>query len=162
MGVNMLEIAQAVKRKNNLEIEKGKQISKQISTSSLLEIASSIDLEVPAEELSKQKVVNQVLDLEIKRNNNFIVDCSMVDCPVKVDIKDKLTSVGSQEKNGPDHISCSHSIVCGNSSASSGTIGSNCQRSSRKDTRDSDPTTPDGRISEAEDLNILEAEIENA
>ena len=57
-GVNMLERARAVKRKNNLEIEKGKQISKQISTSSLLEIASSIDLEVPAEELSKQKVVN--------------------------------------------------------------------------------------------------------
>ena len=86
----------------------------------------------------------------------------MVDCPVKVDIKDKLTSVGSQQKVDSDHIGCSFSAVNGNSLDVSGTAGSNYQRSSGKDNRGSDPTTPDGRISEAEDLNILEAEIEKA
>ena len=54
-GVTMLEKAQALKSKNNLENEKGKKVSKHISTSYLLEIVASIDLEVPVEELSKQK-----------------------------------------------------------------------------------------------------------
>jgi len=98
----------------------------------LLEIASSIDLDVRAEELSKQKVVNQVLELEIERNNSFSVECSAVDCPAKVDIKEKLTSIGSQQKVDSDHIGCSFSAVNGNSLDVSGTAGSNCQRSSKK------------------------------
>ena len=98
----------------------------------MLEIASSIDLDVRAEELSKQKVVNQVLELEIERNNSFSVECSAVDCPAKVDIKEKLTSIGSQQKVDSDHIGCSFSAVNGNSLDVSGTAGSNCQRSSKK------------------------------
>jgi len=88
-GVTMLEKAQALKSKNNLENEKGKKVSKHISTSSLLEIvATSIDLEVPVEELSKQKLVDQVLDLEIERNNSFNVACSTVECQGKFKEKD--------------------------------------------------------------------------
>jgi hypothetical protein len=59
----------------------------------LLEIvATSIDLEVPVEELSKQKLVDQVLELEIERNNSFNAACSTVECPVKVNLKRKMTS----------------------------------------------------------------------
>jgi hypothetical protein len=156
------EKAQALKRKNNLENEKGKKVSKHISTSSLLEIAASIDLEVPVEELSKQKVIDHVLELEIERNNSFNAACSTVDHPVKVNLKGKMTSEGSQHRNVSDHIGCSHSVGNGNSSTGSRTVGSICQSSSRKDTRDSDPTTPDGRFSKGKDLNILEAEIEKS
>jgi len=95
-GMTMLEKAQALKKKNNLKIERGKKVSKQISTSSLLDIAASIDLDVPVEELSKQKVVDQVLELEIERNNSFNAACSNVDCPVKVNSKGMMTSEGSQ------------------------------------------------------------------
>jgi len=160
-GVTMQEKAQALKSKNNLENEKGKKVSKQIS-SSLLDIAASIDIDVPVEELSKQKVVDQVLELEIERNNSFNVACSNVDCPVKVNSKGMMTSVGSQQRNDYDHIGCSHSVGNGNFFVGSRTVGSSCHSSSRKDARDSDPTTPDGRISEDKDLNILEVEIEKA
>ena len=82
-GMNMLEKAQALKKKNNLDFEKGKKVSKQISSSSSLDIAASIDLDVPVEELSKQKVVDQVLELELERNKTFNAACSKVDCPVR-------------------------------------------------------------------------------
>ena len=95
-GMNMVEKAQALKKKNNLEFKKGKKVSKQISSSSSLDIAASIDLDVPVEELSKQKVVDQVLDLEIERNKNFNATCSKVDCPIKVYSKGMMTSDGSQ------------------------------------------------------------------
>lgn len=49
-GISMLERAQAVKRKNNLEIEKGKKVSKPLSVSSMLDIADNIDIIVPAVE----------------------------------------------------------------------------------------------------------------
>ena len=140
----MLEKAQALK-KNNLEFEKGKKVSKQISTS-LLDIAASIDLDVPVEELSKQKVVDQVLELEIERNNSFNAACSKVDCPIKVYSKGMMTSDGSQQSNDYGHVGCSHSVGNGIFFVGSRTVGSSCHSSSRKDARDSDPTTPDGRI----------------
>ena len=95
-GMNMLEKAQALKKKNNLEVEKGKKVSTQISSYSLLDIAASLDLDVPVEDLSKQNVVDQVLDLETERNNTFKAACSKVDCPVKVYSKGMMTSDESQ------------------------------------------------------------------
>jgi len=62
----------------------------------LLDIAASIDLDVPVEELSKQKVVDQVLELELERNKTFNAACSKVDCPVRAFSKGLMTSDGSQ------------------------------------------------------------------
>jgi len=161
-GMNMLEKAQALKKKNNLDFEKGKKVSKQISSSSLLDVAASIDLDVPVEELSKQKVVDQVLELEIERNKNFNAACSKVDCPVRVYSKGMMTSDGSQQRYVYDHVGCSLSVGNEKKIVGSRTVGSSCHSSSRKDVRDSDPTTPDGKFFEDKDLNILEAEIEKA
>ena len=160
--MTMLEKAQALKKKNNLEFKKGKKVSKQISSSSLLDIAASIDLDVPVEELSKQKVVDQVLELELERNKTFNAACSKVDCPVRVYSKGMMTSDGSQQRYVYDHVGCSLSVGNEKFFVSSRTVGSSCHSSSEKDARNLDPTTLDGRISKAEDLNILEAEIEKA
>ena len=73
-----------------------------------------------------------------------------------------MTSNGSQHRNGYDHVGCSLSVGNGKKFVGSRTVGSSCHSSSEKDVRDSDPTTPDGRISEDKDLNILEAQIEKA
>ena len=128
----------------------------------MLDIAASIDLDVPVEELSKQKVVDQVLELEIERNNSFNAACSNVDCPVKVNSKGMITSEGSQHRNDYDHIGYSHSVGNGNFFVGSRTVGSSCHSSSGKNVRDSYPITPDGKFFEDKDLNVLEAEIEKA
>jgi len=161
-GMNMLEKAQALKKKNNLEVEKGKKVSTQISSYSLLDIAASLDLDVPVEDLSKQNVVDQVLDLETERNNTFKAACSKVDCPVKVYSKGLMTSDGSQQRYDQDHVGCSRSVGFGNIFVDSRTVGSSCHSSSGKNDRSLDPTTPGGQFYEDKDLNILEAQIEKA
>ena len=128
----------------------------------LLDIAASIDLDVPVEELSKQKVVDQVLELEIKRNNSFNAACSKVDCPVKVYSKGMMTSDGSQQINDCDQVGCSLSVGNEKKIVGSRTIGSSCLSSSEKDARNLDPTTPNRKFYEDKDLNILEAKIEKA
>ena len=73
-----------------------------------------------------------------------------------------MTSDGSQQVYVSDHVGCSLSVGNEKKIVGSRTVGSSCHSSSRKDARDSHPTTPDGRISEDKDLNILEVEIEKA
>ena len=128
----------------------------------LLDIAASIDLYVPVEELSKQKVVDQVMDLETERNNTFKAACNKVDCPVKVYSKGLMTSDGSQQRYDQDHVGCSLSVGFGNIFVDSRTVGSSCHSSSGKNDRSLDPTTPGGQFYEDKDLNILEAQIEKA
>jgi hypothetical protein len=161
-GDSMLEKAQALKRKNNLEIDKGKKVQNQISTSSLLEIASGIDLSVPVEELVRHKVVNQVLELEMDRNNSFSSACSFVGCHSKIETEHNLTAEGSQKNFSSEHIGCSYSVVNSNPDFGNDNFGANSQEDVIEGTRGLDPKTPDGRSSGARDLNILEAEIEKA
>lgn len=93
-GATMLSRAQALKRKNNLEIEKGKNVTKPISSSSLLDIASVIGIAVPAVELDKRELVKQMLSAEVDRNKSFNTSCNIEGCVVKADLIPSLVSEG--------------------------------------------------------------------
>lgn len=79
----MLERAQALKRKNNLEIEKGKKVSNPISAVSLVDIAASISVAIPTNELDGQRIVKQMLGAELDRNRTFNNNCGLEGCSSK-------------------------------------------------------------------------------
>lgn len=106
----MLGRAQAIKRKNNLEIEKGKKVSNSFTVADMLNIASSISVVVPTVELDKQQIVQQILSSELERNINFNANCSVESCSDKADAVMPVVSVVKQPQDSARDGSSSSAV----------------------------------------------------
>lgn len=79
-GRTMIEKAQALKEKNNLEIPKGKKPVPTFSNKELVDIASKIGLDVDHKMDSSSSKAQQILDIVEDRNSTFTEGCKFVGC----------------------------------------------------------------------------------
>lgn len=117
--------AQALKRKINLEVPKGiTHNSCKLSSQNLNDLASKIGLEIGSSMTSKGSCVDDIIDENAKRSENFIADCSLINCPKKTilnPVSHRVTR--SKAAQGPSKVTVGNSSTPGDSVADHTTEG---------------------------------------
>lgn len=117
-GMPVLERAQALRKKNNLEVPKGiTHFSCQLSTQNLRDLASKVDLNIEEDKDRDSSCVEGILGEFIGRSALFSDNCSFANCVKKV-VVDKPSSIVTRSKANQSL----EKVTAGNNSMTQGAV----------------------------------------
>jgi hypothetical protein len=106
-GMTMLEKAQALKEKNNLEAPKGKKHIPTFSSNSLVDLACKIGLDVDRNADGESRTAQQILEVIEDRKIVFSKGCKVVDCDLRCSTGELPPECYSSVVNKPLSLSSS-------------------------------------------------------
>lgn len=143
-GVPILERAQALRMKNDLEIPRGiTHFSCHLSSQNLSDLGSKISIAIEDVENSKETCVDSILDNNARRSKEFRASCSFADCTKHMGVeKTSSLASSSREAQGNSKATEGTSVILDHLVDTHTTEGSVNYRNVESNVLEEDPSTP--------------------